>query len=693
MKYDLKRVSGRVEKMKSKKQRVKCKTQNVRWKGVGMAGIGMMARDRRVRGTGWWAHITTVIVILQLLSSVAGEAQDTPLSQAQVFIAQRNFTAALPILQEVVKQTRTSHEAHYLLGVALKGVRRPDEAMAEFQETLKLKSKYAEAQFQVGLLLLEKGQTAEAEAIFLKGINQQAKPLTPLYYGMGLVKTATDSLKSANIWLMKATNEDPRNGAYHKALGDIYAKQGVTELAVTEYNRALELDPGAPDVHYAIGKMHFKDRKWTEVVKAWQDAVAADSNFVPVYKDLINLYMIMKPPRYEEAVPLLKKAVEFHPEDPKLQVELAKAMARTQAYRGEALPYLEKVATLVSDDVEVHVLVGDISLENKDYTRAVSAYQKATQIDPNFVGALKGLAEAQKASGDTTAAISTMKEIAEKDTSGSGNVEGALGLLLYNQGRYDEAIPNLKEKLKTSPKLSILYRLLGLCYIKKNNYAAVLSDVKPALDSAVATYPDVKENLSAVYSDLGGELYKAKRYSEAIEMFQKRLEQDPGNWSVHLNVGFAYLQQKSYSKALESFKKVAHLKPDNVQAYFLQGVCYLETKNNTQAKSAFLKVLDLDPKNVDALKQVGLSELLEAQALQKAEKHKESQAMAARAVGYLQRAVAQKPNDVQARVLLAQAHVLSKQLDKAKEEFRKVLKMDPNNKDAHDGLERLEGGP
>ncbi|MBI2951053.1 tetratricopeptide repeat protein [bacterium] len=649
---------------------------------------GRMAQDRLLKWTGMGLRITTVIVILQLLRPGVGDAQDA-LSRAQASIARRDYKTALPLLQEAVQQMPTSAEAHHLLGVALKGVRRSDEALSEFQEALRLKPKYAEARFEAGLIQLEKGQRAEAEAAFKKGIEQQLKPLGPLYYGMGLVKMAEDSLNAANKWLIRATTEDPRNGTYHKALGDIYAKQLITELAVNEYNQALELNPNDPDVHYSIGKMHFKDRKWPEVLKAWQDAVAADSNFVPVYKDLINLYMIMKPPRYEEAVPLLKRAVEFHPEDTKLPVELAKAMAKTQTYRAEALPYLEKAATLVSDDAEVHALIGDISSENKDHARAVEAYQKATQIDPEFVGALKGLAEAQKSSGDTTAAIETMKTIAEKDTSGNGGVEGALGYLLYQQGRYDEAIPNLKEKLQSSPKLAILYRLLGLCYIKKSDYGAILSDVKPALDSAVATFPDDKAKLSMVYSELGGELFRAKRYGEAIEMFQKRLEQDPENWSVHLNVGYAYFQQKAYSKAIEEFRKVTQLKPDNANAYLMLGVCYGETKNSSQAKSAFLKVVDLDPKNVDALKQVGLAYLLEAQALQKAEKHKESQGVAGQAVGYLQRAVAQKPNDIQARVLLAQGLVLSKQLEKAKEEFRRILRMDPNNTDAQQGLERL----
>ena len=69
-----------------------------------------------------------------------------------------------------------------------------DEAMAEFQEALNLKSKYAEAQLEIGLIQMEKGKIAEAEAIFRKGIAQKSKPVAPLYYGLGLAKVATGSV-------------------------------------------------------------------------------------------------------------------------------------------------------------------------------------------------------------------------------------------------------------------------------------------------------------------------------------------------------------------------------------------------------------------------------------------------------------------------------------------------------------------
>ena len=113
--------------------------------------------------------------------------------------------------------------------------------------------------------------------------------------------------------------------------------------------------------------------------------------------------------------------------------------------------------------------------------------------------------------------------------------------------------------------------------------------------------------------DPGTELFKARRYSEAIDVFQKKLAHKPGNWSLHFNIGCSYLQLKQYNKAAESFKKVTQFKPEYEQAYYLQGVCYRVMGDNVRAKAAFQKVLDLNPKNQEALKQLEIQKLLEQQ--------------------------------------------------------------------------------
>jgi tetratricopeptide (TPR) repeat protein len=598
--------------------------------------------------------------------------------------------ATLEQLQEAARQQPSSAQAHLSLGIALRKASRLDEAMTELKVALKLHSSSGEALFEIGLTRLEQPDIVAAEAAFTKGLDKRFKPRSLFLYGMGLAKIAADSLTAASVWLTKAVMEAPDSASYHKTLGDVYARQLVTELAVSEYQLALERGAASPEVHYAIGKLYFSDRNWAEALKAWQAAVAADSSYAPAYADLINLYLIASPPRYEEAVPLLMRAAGFEPENAEYQVELGRAMARTPAFRAESLPYLEKGAPLAPQDSEIHALIGGLRLERQEYAQALSAYQQALGTDPGNMEALRGLAEAQKAVGDTASAIATLKAIAASDTAGTSGVEGALGILLYEQGRYDEAIPNLWEKIRANPR-PILFRLLGMSYIRKGDFAGFAAQVRPALDSAATAYPD--RDFGVEYSNLGTELFRAKRYDEARAMFAKRLESDPSNWSACLNLGLIQFERKAYADALESLHKAAQLKPDNAQVYFVQGLCHHQTKAAPQARSAFARAAELDPKHVDAHKMAGLYLLLEAQDLQKEAKHAESQKRASRAAGYLQEAVELAPRSAENRVLLAQAYVLSKQVEKGVEEFERVLKLDPANKDAQDGIKRLKGGP
>ena len=67
------------------------------------------------------------------------------MGRAQIALSQREYKTAETILQEALKQAPGSAEAHYLLGLALKGLRRSDDARPEFEEALRIRPKYAEA--------------------------------------------------------------------------------------------------------------------------------------------------------------------------------------------------------------------------------------------------------------------------------------------------------------------------------------------------------------------------------------------------------------------------------------------------------------------------------------------------------------------------------------------------------------------
>jgi tetratricopeptide (TPR) repeat protein len=642
------------------------------------------------KGAGGARRLGIIAVAAALLLPFAGHAEDE-LEVARAAIARQDYQAAIAVLQGDHRRPSASAEANYLFGLALKGTGQADAAMVAFQRALEQRPKYVEALLAAGSLYLESGQFAAAEAAFAKGLEQNPKSPSAFYYGLGRVKMETDSLRSARVWLLRGTAAEEGNPTFHKALGDVYARLGTAGLALDEYRRALEYGLASPaEVHHAIGKVYSRQRQWPEAMEAWHKALAADSSFAPAYSDLASLYLAQDPPQhYDEAVPLLRRLAEMQPDDRALAAKLARVMAQSSSYSTEALPLLETAAAQSPGDIKLQLLIGRLSWRKADYARALQAYRQAAQLDPEHAGVLEGLAEAQKATGDTAAAIATLQQLASLDTCGREDVAGALGVLLFEQGRYAEAIPHLQQKLKASPSVPLLYRLLGLCYIKEENYAAVMVEVKPALDRAVAAYPD-ERRLGVEYVVLGTELYSAGRFSEAVALFQQRLEQDPANASVHLNIGFAYFVQKEYGKALAAFRRAAQYQPDNAQVYIYQGACYRLTGDEEQAMDSFLEAARLDPHNPEALKQAGLSLLLKAQSLQKAADHEQSQRQAVQAVGYLQRAVATR-GDVQAHLWLAQGYALSKQLEKAKEEFNRVLKMDPDNPEARSGLDRVQG--
>ncbi|MFA6107473.1 MAG: tetratricopeptide repeat protein [Candidatus Latescibacterota bacterium] len=643
-----------------------------------------------MRPRGWTGAVAVLLIVFPLLVGVAVEGAD-PMAAAREALARQDFGAALAALQNAGAAGVKSAEGQYLLGLALKGTGRSQEAITAFQEALKRQPKYPEASLEVGLLYLADGRYREAETILQKALERNPARRGPFCHALGLVKAATDSLTPATVWLIRAVTAEPDEPAYHKTLADVYARQEVSELALAEYGRTLELGIAAPaQIHYAMGRLHARARQWPAAVASWERALTADTSYAPACADLASFYLASTPPRYDEAVLALRRLARLRPDDSSVAADLAGATALSPSYRQEALPLLEVQAQRLPEDARLHALIGRLSLEQGNYTRAVVAFGQAVRLEPGLEGARQGLAEAQKASGDTAATIATLLELAGSDTSGRDDVAGALGVLLYQQKRYEEAVPYLKQKIASSPSVPVLYRLLAQCYLQKQEYAAILSEVKPALDQAVAAYPDVR-TLSAEYSTLGSELYRAGQYDAAVVFFQERLKGDPENGSAYLNIGFARYAQKQYDSALVALRQATRLQPDNAQAHFLQGVCYRFAGKHPQALASFLKALELEPDNVEALQQVGLSCLLVSQSLQRAGKHEESQAQAGRAVRYLERAL-ERRDDVQTHLWLAQGLALSRQIEKAREEFDRVLRLDPNNQEARSGLDRLKGG-
>lgn len=138
-----------------------------------------------------------------------------------------------------------------------------------------------------------------------------------------------------------------------------------------------------------------------------------------------------------------------------------------------------------------------------------------------------------------------------------------LGVILIEQGRYEEAVKTLKEVIEdflyTTPHLA--YGNLGLAYFKMGRH----DDALEALKRAVELQP----MFCTGYYRMGLVYFDLKRYKDSLESLEKSVSiEDPWGTCSRLAdayrlMGLIHLELESKDEALENLGKCYELEPDS----------------------------------------------------------------------------------------------------------------------------------
>ena len=100
---------------------------------------------------------------------------------------------------------------------------------------------------------------------------------------------------------------------------------------------------------------------------------------------------------------------------------------------------------------------------------------------------------------------------------------------------------------------------------------------------------------AATHNDHGLALYKARKYTEAIEAFQAARRLDPGDAQAANNIGFVYYKLEMYAESAEWLERTIALDPGRAVAYRNLGDTYEKLNRIADAKRAYKKYLTLNP--------------------------------------------------------------------------------------------------
>ena len=257
---------------------------------------------------------------------------------------------------------------------------------------------------------------------------------------------------------------------------------------------------------------------------------------------------------------------------------------------------------------------------------------------------------------------------------------------MFKNGKYEEAVKYAEKAVAIEDSSSSYYYILGEAYgllAQNSGLLGKLSNAKKCRDAWLKAVELDPENLDARYGLFdyylqappiaGGGKEKAKKEAEQI------IKIDPVGG--HLSLAQLYESEKNYTEAEKEFIEAAEIDPQNTNVYLNLGYFYQRVKEYDKAREAFLKVLDIDDDNMAACYQLGRTAIFSGKYLEEA-------------IGYFKKYLENKPsqNDPSwsyAHWRLGMVYEKLNNREKAIEEYKKAIELDPENKDAKKALERI----
>lgn len=313
------------------------------------------------------------------------------------------------------------------------------EAEDAYKEILKLKPRDARAAYGLGNVYSDQQRWEEAEAAYRNSVTW-APTNADAYVALSvvLVQPRPDGenakrFADAESFARKSVQIDPKNAVGWDRLGVALQARAITNSETEHsYRRAIEMDPQFAVAYAHLARALNRMNRSGEAAPLYAKAVelAKDPATLNLIADSLQSEQLWPP-----SEPVLKKALELDPKNPTSLLLMGRYLLAYRRYQ-EAEPYL-KSATEVSSrafqpfnllaraylgmdrfsDAEATYErasafagagekkqlagvygfegVGDGYLKSNQKDKAVRAYQRALELDPNNNGAAQKLAKAR----------------------------------------------------------------------------------------------------------------------------------------------------------------------------------------------------------------------------------------------------------------------------------------------------------
>ncbi|MCY3724106.1 MAG: tetratricopeptide repeat protein [Candidatus Poribacteria bacterium] len=516
-------------------------------------------------------------------------------------------------------------EAHYNLGIAYLEAGQYDRAVPEFEAAIKLDANFIGAHCALCRAYLEqneleKASTSVRAALKLDATHQPAlllcDTLTQAYYNKGKDHLNAERYTEAVSTFQKTLtlNADLGRSSQVSDIENkhIYAHLGVAHIRLEAYQEAIEalqnaivLDADLVDAHYYLGYAYVEQGSHDKAIPHLERAIAIAPNLKRAHYHLARAYR--KSGNLEAATHAVTETLRFDPNYQRAH-ELANAIKQAHYNRGitylnderysEAVTAFQNAITLDPDFTTAHYNLGLTYLKMETYARAVDALQKTITLDRTYKAAHHSLALAYLGQQELGKARAAARETLKLDP----NYQPALLLLAAIDPSFTspetqtpaspEPVQPANEQPGGKPRQETHYEL-GTAYKTSKMYTEAIAEFQKAID--------LDANFVAAYVSLGAVYLEMGQLDAAETAANAALRIDANSQSARQLLDAIRQARPPVPRQTEQTKPVSS-PPDSsdVKQDLERGLRFLNNGQYQQAAAAFKRVIKADPSSIEA---------------------------------------------------------------------------------------------
>jgi tetratricopeptide (TPR) repeat protein len=531
---------------------------------------------------------------------------------------------------------------------------------------------------------------------------------------------ATAQNPAAGAAEANSQKDSARADAYYDyTMGHIYEQQYETSSnpdyatkAIEAYKKAYALDPKSPVIGERLAEMYWKAQRTREAENEAKDILKRDPNDVPSRRLLGRIYLrslgevnagSSQSETANKAIEQFREINRLDPTDTESALWLARLYRlknehdkSEQVLRGilktdpdneqaveqltqllmdegkseEAVSLLEGITQHSSSPVLMDLL-GDAYTQAHELPKAETAYRKAAELDPSELSHQRGLAQTLFSEEKYSEALKVYQKLSDLMPDDS-DVYLRIAQIYRELHQLDKAEENLLKARQYAPgSLEVMYNE-GLLYESQGRYEdaiRVLSDAVAGIKGQSTTMPTRRRTLSILYQQLGQLYREDQNYQAAIYTFEELGHLgDEEDRRARLMIMDIYRAAKDLPKALQTGKEAMAKYPADPGIRTSYALLLGENEQTDDAVKILRAQLHGDTSDRDTYLNI-------AQVFERARRYKQAEE-SARAAETLP---GQPRDNEMVWFLLGAIYERQKLYDRAEEEFKKVLAVNPKD--------------